>query len=608
MKNFNNKILNALLIFITVFSLFSNVAIADVTSNLWYKDAINSISTNTGNGLANADIHVGGCYIGPGTGTPCGGGGGGAWSSITGTPTEVAYFDGSGNGTSDANFTTTSTLFNLTRTPSAGYAGNVFITDNTLGAGIPGMGFYAQTANGINGVFVVDASSLGGTLDQSFYGFSNLLGGPTAEMQSRYDAGIDEANLDFNVENSLGNQVRIRMNSRTTGTSAGVSIYGVNASGSNSVFSVRNSSSARLLYLDNDGNLQINNSYYLPNTQGTSGQVLTANGSGGTSWTNSSAFLNHNYIGVGNTSGTLDGYSSFTYNQSNYLFEQTIPTSTNNGNPVGSPLVFNSPDWNGVGNNNITISWDASTYKSNKYGGTLSISIPVNLQADWVYTGQYGETINSGTFAYTPGVPNTIQDLYGNDIATITFSGPNVGGELWTAGASFPALATWGMSFEDSLSSTFLDVRPIYGKYVLGDKPSGNILVGNGTRIEISDNTAELELFSKRYFRVLTPNGAIIALADMVNNVWSNYRTFEVLNNIGDKYFEVKAQSGTVTLGPDGGTTNSTHIKIDDITQLITVTNVPTYADDTAATSAGLTTGQLYKTTTGGITSLNIVP
>ncbi len=53
---------------------------------------------------------------------------------------------------------------------------------------------------------------------------------------------------------------------------------------------------------------------------------------------------------------------------------------------------------------------------------------------------------------------------------------------------------------------------------------------------------------------------------------------------------------------------NNTKITIDDVNQLVTISNVPTYADDAAAATGGLTTGQLYKTTTGGITSLNIVP
>lgn len=55
----------------------------------------------------------------------------------------------------------------------------------------------------------------------------------------------------------------------------------------------------------------------------------------------------------------------------------------------------------------------------------------------------------------------------------------------------------------------------------------------------------------------------------------------------------------------DGG--NSTYIKVDDLNQQITIANVPTYADDAAAITGGLTTGMLYKTTTGGITALNIV-
>lgn len=38
------------------------------------------------------------------------------------------------------------------------------------------------------------------------------------------------------------------------------------------------------------------------------------------------------------------------------------------------------------------------------------------------------------------------------------------------------------------------------------------------------------------------------------------------------------------------------------------IQNVPLYANDAAAKAAGLITGNLYKTTTTGITALNIVP
>ncbi len=57
---------------------FAFTASADTTVNNWLKTDIANISTNTGNGLANANIHVAGCYIGTGFGTPCGGGGGGS--------------------------------------------------------------------------------------------------------------------------------------------------------------------------------------------------------------------------------------------------------------------------------------------------------------------------------------------------------------------------------------------------------------------------------------------------------------------------------------------------------------------------------------------------
>lgn len=53
---------------------------------------------------------------------------------------------------------------------------------------------------------------------------------------------------------------------------------------------------------------------------------------------------------------------------------------------------------------------------------------------------------------------------------------------------------------------------------------------------------------------------------------------------------------------------NGTSLTIDDLHQRITATNVPAFANDAAATGAGLTTGQIYKTTTAGSTFLKIVP
>jgi hypothetical protein len=88
---------------------------------------------------------------------------------------------------------------------------------------------------------------------------------------------------------------------------------------------------------------------------------------------------------------------------------------------------------------------------------------------------------------------------------------------------------------------------------------------------------------------------------DGANKVFSvNVSSAKVLN--------IDPNNNLYGIGDLGGINNDTKIIIDDSTLLVTISNVPTYADDAAAATGGLTTGQLYKTTTGGITALNIVP
>lgn len=83
MKNFLLKRLKYIILGAVIAGgFFASTAFADVTPNFWYKQSLTDIATNTGNGLANANIHVAGCYIGLGTGTPCGSGGG---ASLTAT-------------------------------------------------------------------------------------------------------------------------------------------------------------------------------------------------------------------------------------------------------------------------------------------------------------------------------------------------------------------------------------------------------------------------------------------------------------------------------------------------------------------------------------------
>lgn len=86
-------------IFIISVSLFSGPStILAQTANFWTQNALNVLSTNTSGGLATADIHVAHCYIGTGTGTPCGGGSG---SNPGGNNTDVQFNNSGAFGGSD---------------------------------------------------------------------------------------------------------------------------------------------------------------------------------------------------------------------------------------------------------------------------------------------------------------------------------------------------------------------------------------------------------------------------------------------------------------------------------------------------------------------------
>jgi hypothetical protein len=80
----------------------------------------------------------------------------------------------------------------------------------------------------------------------------------------------------------------------------------------------------------------------------------------------------------------------------------------------------------------------------------------------------------------------------------------------------------------------------------------------------------------------------------------------------GGEFFYINPNTSTYAFG-DGvnGSTpvgKGTSITIKDATQLVKITNVPTYASDALAIAGGLTTGNLYKSTTAGVTNLHIVP
>jgi len=96
---------------------------------------------------------------------------------------------------------------------------------------------------------------------------------------------------------------------------------------------------------------------------------------------------------------------------------------------------------------------------------------------------------------------------------------------------------------------------------------------------------------------------AAISATDETNSSFTRFRTTPTIAS-GVYYDGISLQNGFninsngITLGNLSGG-NNTKITVDDVTQLVTISNVPTYADETTAIGAGLTTGQVYKSYDG---------
>ncbi len=108
MKNIFKKLKFIGLGIVIASALTGGLAFADSNINYWQSVAGNNLNTNTPGGPATANIHVGGCYIGLGTSTPCGGGGGGGGTIgapvIGGNPNSILYVGASGNLSDDSSY------------------------------------------------------------------------------------------------------------------------------------------------------------------------------------------------------------------------------------------------------------------------------------------------------------------------------------------------------------------------------------------------------------------------------------------------------------------------------------------------------------------------
>lgn len=107
---------------------------------------------------------------------------------------------------------------------------------------------------------------------------------------------------------------------------------------------------------------------------------------------------------------------------------------------------------------------------------------------------------------------------------------------------------------------------------------------------------------------ILQPNNVSLSAKGTTSDV-SRIALYEdsssVFTTISGIDYGFRSEAGVVTIG-NLISAHGTYISVDDLNQQITVNNVPTYDDDTAAGTAGLTAGMLYMTTGSGAAPLNV--
>lgn len=325
----------------------------------WSKGADGGLYTNTGNGLANAAIHVAACYIGTGTGTPCGGGGGGGVTIGEavggGTPKEVLYTDNSGNLFSDSNFTRDSSTqeMNLITDFGSGNTGGLLTSQAFAPAGgDPATFFYfgatpvanLNQTNAVTG-FINDTANFFGlpvaepalVINQSNNANGNQAGttfsgiNALAIMQASTSASVNALIL-ANAGSSHG-----FLNAQTdTGGTFSVS------DGSNDYFNVLNANQPLITFgdIENAGN---GNLFILDDSTGqinlaASSSFAVNDPAGNDSITANTATYD---VGIGDLSGVSNNTSINVYNS---LASGFIQAQVNNSfivqNPAGQEVIY----------------------------------------------------------------------------------------------------------------------------------------------------------------------------------------------------------------------------------------------------------------------------
>jgi hypothetical protein len=259
-----------------------------------------------------------------------------------------------------------------------------------------------------------------------------------------------------------------------------------------------------------------------PNSQGTNGQVLTTNGSGGTSWTTPAGgggtiggSIANNQIAVGSSANTINGFSYFTYNN-------------------GSGGIFTVGDSMGM------------QYMKAAGGGNnhLEFGSPGNDSAGVLTLDQFSSSMIS---RYNNSV---IEDLAGNQMASFNQTGPSIFTQIGDLSNSShgtkliiddsnQTLKAYNHTAGD-ISALSLDFQAHEYRFGTNSVISGN----NGTNVGINDMASQITLMSNFSTRITDPS----------------------LN----KWFEVSPSASTVSFGNITG--SGTQFTLDDTSHQVSVT------------------------------------
>lgn len=517
---------------------------------------------------------------------------------INGTPNSILYIDSAGKLTEDSNFT---------RDPST-YATGIIMPQNSgvdeAGLGIrtdilgtPGTDGIAMRRGDIAGTVgdailaIIDGTPLGAPSRFVIFGnatdtasgdisqfvmlptFGSISATNTTNETGSVTLQADSASLFSDNSNGGGNDL-VGFQADLNGGAGAQFLRGRYQDGTNNYGFQLNVAGMRF---DFDNFSGTNGTYYIfPTSAGNNGEFLKTDGTNQLSWSAippASATLTDTYIGFGSNINELTGDSQLTYNSTYSFIKHTVPANSDS-------LTYGAASFSGSGLDDFTLTWDSSIYFSNKYGGTLTITIDGTGTPDtfsWSFTGSYSQIIGSGSNIPITGLQQQLQDNFGgNVIAQVQFTATtgHTLSDQWTASTSLGGNQK-GYNLADTYGHEQFEVEPNGGTYSLGDDGTngGSSWWGNGTQLLIDDGNGELGLFAPRYLRVEPPGGNTMVLADMQNGIWSQYGDFRILDSATSSvWFRSDTANRITFIGDTQGAGNDTLFYVDDVSQTISST------------------------------------